>query len=60
MDPIVAYLIKIGAPLTVSAYVQLNWMGDKTVDDLEGEEVAEIESLLEEHQLCDSPSNYRN
>jgi hypothetical protein len=57
VNPVVAYFIKNKIPLTVKNYVRCNWMGQKTVEDLEGEEVAEIEELLEEGQLVDTESS---
>jgi len=57
VNPIVAYLVKNKIPLTVQNYVECNWMGEKTVEDLEGEEIAEIEELLEEGQLVDTQSS---
>jgi hypothetical protein len=48
---IVDALIKMGQPLTVENYVALNWFGDKTVADLEGEELVEVLDLVEEGLL---------
>jgi hypothetical protein len=59
-DSVLDWMIAHKRPLTLREYVQINWMGEKSVDDLDGETLAEIESLLEENQLVDSPSNFRN
>lgn len=44
------YLAKLGRP-TVDEYVALNWCGDKTFEDLEGEELAEVLDLIEAGDL---------
>jgi hypothetical protein len=50
-DSIAAYLAELGLPNTVEEYVALNWCGDKTLADLEGEELAEILRLIEKGEL---------
>jgi hypothetical protein len=52
------YLIKTGEPCTVENYVGLNWMGDKTLADLEGEELVEVLELVEQGLLVNvTPGN---
>jgi ABC-type Mn2+/Zn2+ transport system ATPase subunit len=34
-------------PLTVENFVYINWFGEKTLADLKGEEIAEVEEFLE-------------
>jgi hypothetical protein len=50
-NTVVDYLAKLGRP-TVDEYVALNWCGDKTFEDLEGEELAEVLDLIEEGELA--------
>jgi hypothetical protein len=38
-------------PLTVKQYVALNWWGEKCVEDLEGEDWAEVKNLVIEGKL---------
>jgi hypothetical protein len=42
MDHVLLYMLKNGIELTLEKYVALNWMGEKTVQDLDAEELAEI------------------
>jgi|GraSoi2013_100cm_1033763.scaffolds.fasta_scaffold36066_5 hypothetical protein len=42
MDSILTLMIKHKIPLTLANYVHIAWMGDKTVEDLDPEELAEI------------------
>jgi hypothetical protein len=58
-DIIVDALIRMGQPLTVKNYIQLNTMGDAScLDDLEGENRAEVEELIEEGLLVDTDNDY--
>jgi hypothetical protein len=58
-DIIVDALIKMGQPLTVRNYIQLNTMGDAScLDDLEGEDRAEVEELVEEGLLVDTDNDF--
>jgi hypothetical protein len=45
------YMVKHGIPKTTDHYTSLNYCGDKTVADLDGEELAEILGLVEEGLL---------
>lgn len=40
------FMVKNGIPLLVDLYVRFNYW-DRTVDSLEGEELAELEKLIE-------------
>jgi hypothetical protein len=42
---------RFGRPKTVEEYVALNWCGDKTFEDLEGEELAEVLKVIENGEL---------
>jgi hypothetical protein len=56
---VVDYLITMGYALTVNNYLQVSTMGDAScLDDLEGENRAEVEDLIEEGLLVDSDSDY--
>lgn len=46
MDYTLDYLVKNGIEPTVENYVALNWMGDQTLETLEGEWLAEVEELV--------------
>ena len=49
------YLVKTGQPLTVKNYIQLDTMGDAScLDDLEGENRATVEQLIEAGLLVDT------
>jgi hypothetical protein len=45
------YMVKHGIPKTTDHYTSLNYCGDKTVADLDAEELAEILGLVEEGLL---------
>lgn len=47
-DIIVAYLKKNNIPLTLENWVNVNWMGDKTVADLTGEDFDELPEMFTE------------
>ena len=44
-------MLKTDGPLTIERFVELNWFGEKTLADLEGEELCDVwdfeEKLLE-------------
>jgi hypothetical protein len=46
MDSILKLMIQNKVPLTLANYVHIAWMGDKTVEDLDPEELAEIPEEL--------------
>jgi len=48
---VIDYMSKNNIPLTVSNYVSLAWCGDKTFADLEGEELADVEDLIDRGML---------
>ena len=50
------WLVSNGQPLTVKNYIQLNWCGDKTLEDLEAEELAEVPFDM----LVDTDSEFVN
>ena len=41
-DSVVKMLLKLGSPLTQENYLQLAYWDDRTIDDLGGEERAEL------------------
>lgn len=45
------YMVKHGIPKTTEHYTSLTYCGDKTVADLDAEELAEILGLVEEGLL---------
>lgn len=47
-DIIVAYLKEHNLPLTLENFVLVNWLGDKTVSDLTGEDFDEIPEMFNE------------
>jgi hypothetical protein len=56
-DPVVAFLIKTKQPLTLKNYLSVAYMGDKqTLSEVGPEDLAEIESLLEDVQIVDTES----
>jgi hypothetical protein len=58
-DIIVEALIKMGRPLTVKNYIQLNTFGDAScLDELEGEDRVEVEDLIEEGLLVDTDNDF--
>jgi hypothetical protein len=42
MDHVLLFMLKNGIELTLENYVALNWIGDKTIQDLDAEELAAI------------------
>lgn len=48
MDHVLHYMTKHGIPLTRDNYVSLAYMGEKTYEDLEGEERAELPDIWNE------------
>lgn len=40
-------MLKTEGPMTVERFVEINWFGEKTVADLEGEDWCEIEDFKE-------------
>jgi hypothetical protein len=55
-DIIVDALIRMGKPLTVENWVSLNY-GDSNRESLEGEELAELQRLIEHGLLVDTDSS---
>jgi hypothetical protein len=55
-DIVVDALIRMGKPLTVENWVSLNYW-DRTRESLEGEELAELQRLIERGLLVDTDSN---
>jgi hypothetical protein len=55
-DIIVNSLLNMGKPLTVANWVSLNYW-DRTVESLEGEELAELERLIEDGLLVDADND---
>lgn len=51
-DSIVAKLAELGRPNTVEEYVALAYLGDRTIESLEGEELAEVLNLIEQGKLA--------
>src|SRR5260370_23062728 len=56
-DRIVDYLLKMGKPLTVENWISLNYW-NRTRESLEGEELAELEELIESNMLVDTDKGY--
>ena len=56
-DIIIDALIDMGKPLTVANWVSLNYW-DRTRESLEGEELAELERLIERGLLVDTDNDY--
>jgi hypothetical protein len=46
LDPVSAWLVKNGFPLTRASWIEINWFAEKTEADLQAEELAEIPSYL--------------
>ncbi len=62
-DHIVDYLIKTGQPLTVQNYFQTNWAavdGIEKIEDLDAENLAEVQRLVERGLLVDTKSERVN
>jgi hypothetical protein len=47
MSATLAWMIKHDVPLTTEKFVALNWLGDKLLRDLEGEELIEVQEFRE-------------
>ena len=45
MSAILQYMLNHDGPLTVERFIELNWFGEKTLADLEGEELIEVEEF---------------
>ena len=58
-DIVVDALIRMGKPLTVENWVSLNYW-DRTRESLEGEELAELQRLIERGLLVDTGNPYKN
>jgi hypothetical protein len=58
-DMVVDALIRMGKPLTVENWVSLNYW-DRTRESLEGEELAELQRLIERGLLVDTGNPYKN
>jgi hypothetical protein len=56
-DIIIDKLVEMGRPLTVDNYISLAYW-NRTRESLEGEELAELEELIESDQLADTDSDY--
>jgi hypothetical protein len=56
-DIVVDALIEMGKPLTVANWVSLNYW-DRTRESLEGEELAELQGLIDDGLLVDTNNNY--
>jgi len=62
-DHIVDYLIKTGQPLTVQRYFETNWAavdGIEKIEDLDAENLAEVQRLVERGLLVDTKSERVN
>ena len=51
MNAVIAYMRERGLPMLVSVYCEINWMGQKTLADLEGEDLQEVLDLIESGEL---------
>ncbi len=58
-DMVVDALIKMGKPLTVDNWISLNYW-TRTRESLEGEELAELQRLIERGLLVDTESERVN
>lgn len=45
MSATLQYMLDHDGPLTVERFVEINWFGEKTLADLEGEELSEVEEF---------------
>ena len=59
MDCVLDFVVKNKIPLTVGNYIQLSWWKDATLDDLEGEDRAEVEGLVEDDKLVDTENQFK-
>jgi hypothetical protein len=50
-DCVIDYMVREGLALTVDNYLNLAYLGDKAVDDLQDEERMALEELLEDCRL---------
>jgi hypothetical protein len=53
-------MAELGVPRTVKNYVTFAYLGGRTYESLEGEELAEVYSLVNEGELVETESNFRN
>jgi hypothetical protein len=61
LDEVVDFLIKTKQQLTLKNYLSVAYMGDKqTLSEVGPEDLAEIESLLEDAQIVDTESEEIN
>jgi hypothetical protein len=51
---------ELGVPRTVKNYVKFAYLGGRTYESLEGEELAEVYSLVNDGQLVETDSNFKN
>ncbi len=51
MDYVLEYMKKNDIPLTVKNYIEIAYLGDRTLADLEGEELVEVEDLVRDGEL---------
>jgi len=51
MNAVIAYMRERSLPMLVSVYCEINWMGQTTLADLEGEELQEVLDLVESGEL---------
>jgi hypothetical protein len=58
-DIVIDALIKMGKPLTVDNWISLNYW-TRTRESLEGEELAELQRLIERGLLVDTQSKHAN
>ena len=62
-DIVIDALIKMGKPLTVQNYFEMNWAavdGIEKIEDLDAENLAEVQRLVERSVLVDTKSERVN
>ena len=57
LDPTTEYLLKLGLPLTQRNWLGIEYFGDKCLEDLEGEELANLPEGFEHWPVDTVPVN---
>jgi len=57
MSATLQYMVQKNMPLTVRNFVDLNWLGSKNIQELEGEDLLEVQEFKEAVAELESKSN---
>jgi len=48
-DPVLVYMVKHRIPVTRDNYIAINYLGDRTYEDLEAEDLVAVDELFDEN-----------